>query len=407
MIKTERGNDTPVVIAGGGPAGMFLGYQLARASIATCVLEKHADFLRDFRGDTVHPSTLEILEQLGLLDGFADLPQQHVRELGVRLGQQLQPIANFRGLRPFDYLALVPQWDLLDFLAARARRFPGFDLRMRHEAIDLVWRENKVAGVRVRSPQGVGQIDARLVIACDGRGSTLREAAGLVPRQLGAPMDVLWFRLPKNGQDQAGAFGILAAGRMMVLLDRGAYWQAAYLVTKGSDAALRHRPLAELRQAIVETAPFLAEAVKALASWDDVKTLTVEVNRLATWHRPGLLLIGDAAHAMSPVGGVGINLAVQDAVAAANVLIPALRSCQPMASSVLEQVQRRRQPPVRLIQCLQCAAQNRIIRRVLDAESTPPTMPWLLRCLLHFQWVRRLPARLIGYGWRRERVEWL
>lgn len=396
----------PVVIVGGGPAGMMLGYQLACAGIATCVLEKHADFLRDFRGDTVHPSTLEILQQLDLLQGFEKLPQQRVQQLSVRMGEKLQPVIDLRGLQPFDFLALVPQWDLLDYIADKAAPFAHFDLRMRHEATELLIETGRVRGVRVRSPEGEGVLHGRLVIACDGRGSSMRAAAGLHATDLGAPMDVLWFRLPRDAQASDDTFAIVGSGQMMVLLNRDAYWQAAYVVPKGSDKAMRARPIDHLHEAIVKLAPFLAESVQAVKAWDSVKTLSVHVDRLDCWHRPGLLLIGDAAHAMSPIGGVGINLAVQDAVAAANVLIPALRANANLDDAVLDKVRQRRIGPVKLIQKLQVVIQKRLISRILRTSGTPPSMPLILRCLLRFRVIRNIPARVIGYGWRREHVQW-
>lgn len=407
MTSSDRSAEMkPVIIVGGGPAGMMLGYQLACAGIATCVLEKHADFLRDFRGDTVHPSTLEILQQLDLLHGFERLPQQRVQQLSVRMGEKLQPVIDLRGLQPFDYLALVPQWDLLDYIADKAAPFAHFDLRMRHEATELLMESGRVRGVRYRSPEGEGVLHGRLVVACDGRGSNMRTAAGLHATDLGAPMDVLWFRLPRETQASDETFAIVGSGQMMVLLNRDAYWQAAYVVPKGSDKAMRAQPVDHLQEAIINLAPFLADSVKAVESWDEVKTLAVHVDRLDCWHRPGLLLIGDAAHAMSPIGGVGINLAVQDAVAAANVLIPALRMDAVLDDDLLDKVRQRRIGPVKLLQKLQVVIQKRLISRILRNSDTPPAMPALLRFLLGFRVIRNIPARLIGYGWRREHVQW-
>lgn len=391
-------------IVGGGPAGMMLGLLLARAGAAVTVLEKHADFLRDFRGDTVHPSTLQLLAELGLADEFARLPQRRVEQISAVIGGRAQPIADFRGLRPYGHIALVPQWDLLDLLADAARRHPGFDLRLRHAATGLIHDGARVAGVEVATPTGPQALRADLVVACDGRHSTLRDAAGLAAREFGAPMDVLWFRLPRRASDPPDAFGIVARGRMMVLLDRGDYWQAAYLVAKGGDAALRAQPLGVLRAGVAALAPFLADRTTAIAGWEAVKTLSVQVNRLACWHRPGLLLIGDAAHAMSPIGGVGINLAIQDAVAAANLLAAPLAAGGPIDEALLAALQRRREWPVRLIQRLQLTAQRRLIARVLQAEGPPPRLPGPVRWLLGFRAVRRIPARLIGYGVRPEHV---
>ena len=403
---TSPPRTTRCCIAGGGPAGMVLGYLLARAGVPVVVLEKHADFLRDFRGDTVHPSTLQVLDEIGLLAAFDKLPHQKVDHLDMRFGNRVQPAIDFRGLRPFAYLALVPQWDFLDFIASEARRrYAHFDLRLRHEAVGLLEEGGRVSGVRVHTPEGEVQVRADVVVACDGRHSTLRAAAGLVARRdHAAPMDVMWFRLPRTPSDPQDTFGSFADGHMLVLLNRGDYWQTAYVVPKGSDAELRARPVQELRDSVEKLAPFFQGQTQALASWDDVKTLEVKVDRLARWTRPGLLLIGDAAHAMSPIGGVGINLAVQDAVAASNQLAPALLAGGPVDEAVLQRVQARREPPTRLIQAVQLQVQKRVISWALETSGTPMEVPALLRWLLRYQSVRNLPARLLGYGFRQEHV---
>ena len=371
---------TQCCVVGGGPAGMMLGLLLARGGVSVIVLEKHADFLRDFRGDTVHPSTLEILEQIGLLEAFQKLPQRREEQLFVRFAGGERPFGDFRGLHPFPYLALVPQWNFLDLLADSARGLPSFDLRMRTEGIGLLRDDTgRITGVRARDANGSLEIRADLVVACDGRGSAMRDAAGLAVDAFGAPMDVLWFRLPRRASDPDHTYGAPARGRMMVMLDRGDYWQAAYLIRKGSGATLRRRPLQEFRDLVAPLLPFEAARMDTVSDWEDVKQLEVRVDRLQRWHRPGLLLIGDAAHAMSPIGGVGINLAIQDAVAAANSIGPSLLAKRPIDETVLGRVQARRLLPTRLIQAVQRVLQKRVIAGILDEKPGDllPLPAWL------------------------------
>ncbi len=406
-------------IAGGGPAGMMLGFLLARAGVDVVVLEKHADFLRDFRGDTVHPSTLELIAELGLLDDFLARPHQELPRLqGVINGNQVT-IADFAHLPTrCRFIALMPQWDFLSFLAEHGRRYPGFRVLMRAEVTDLIEEGGRIAGVRAATPDGPLEIRADLVVGADGRRSTVRARAGLAVRDFGAPIDVLWMRLSKRADDPDAALGRFAAGRLLVTIDRGDYWQCGLVIAKGGFDALRARGLPALRDDIVAIAPFLRDRVGELETWDDVKLLTVTIDRLRRWYRPGLLCIGDAAHAMSPMGGVGINLAVQDAVAAANLLAAPLRAGT-AGERDLAAVQRRRELPVRLIQALQVFAQNRIFRNVpgSNASTTPPAaasaapprggvglLPIPLRLLRRFPFLSRFPARVVGLGFRPEHV---
>ncbi|GAC1549808.1 MAG: FAD-dependent oxidoreductase [Beijerinckiaceae bacterium] len=395
---------TQCVIVGGGPAGMMLGYLLARAGVAVTVLEKHADFLRDFRGDTVHPSTLEIMHELGLADRLLALPHQKLYRLSGGVGDALFPIADLSHLPVhYPFIAFMPQWDFLDFLAAEARKFPNFRLLMRHEATGIITRSSdRVDGIRAHSPDGDVAIKADLVVAADGRHSVIRASGGFAVEDIGAPMDVLWFRLSRKPSDPEQSAGRFGNGAIFVTIERGDYWQCGYVIPKGSIAEIHRRGLAAFRADIAGQAPFLADRVAEIQSFDDVKLLTVGVDRLERWHRPGLLCIGDAAHTMSPVGGVGINVAIQDAVAAANLLAAPLRDGT-SGDENLAAVQARRELPVRIIQSLQIIIQKRVISRVL-ARSGPMKPPMLLRILAAFPILQRIPARLIGLGFRREHV---
>ena len=390
-------------IAGGGPAGMMLGLLLVRAGIDVVVLEKHSDFLRDFRGDTIHPSTLEVLHELGLLEEFLKLPHQKAHELGAYIGDTAIPLADFSHLpTQCKFVAFIPQWDFLNFLAQQATHYPHFDLRMSTEATDLIEDSGRVVGVRAQTPSGRLEIRADLVVAADGRASILREKAGLQVQDLGAPMDVLWFRLSRRPDNPEQTMGRFAAQQIFIMISRGEYWQCGYVIPKGAIEQIRARGLEAFRTNITTIASFVGDRVTELRDWDDMSVLSVRVDRLRRWYRPGLLCIGDAAHAMSPVGGVGINLAIQDAVAAANALSQALRTKQ-LAIDHLRRVQRRRELPTRVTQRFQVVIQNRIISRVLKrgGELKPP---FFLRMLARFPVLRRVPARLIGIGIRPEHV---
>jgi 2-polyprenyl-6-methoxyphenol hydroxylase-like FAD-dependent oxidoreductase len=395
--------ETCCCIAGGGPAGMMLGFLLARAGVDVVVLEKHADFFRDFRGDTVHPSTLQLMYELGLLDEFLKLPHQKVEKLTAQIGADRIRIADFTHLPTHcKFVALMPQWDFLDFLADHAKRYRTFDLRMQAEATELIEESGRVVGLRAKTPDGTLTIRADLVVGADGRHSTVREKAGLTSDDYGAPMDVLWFRVTRKPSDNADTFGHVEAGKMLVMLDRGAYWQCAYVIPKGGIETVKAKGLDAFRDAVVGMSPFLADRIGELKSWDDVKLLTVTVDRLRQWSRPGLICIGDAAHAMSPIGGVGINVAVQDAVAAANRLAAPLKSGT-LTDGDLQAIQDRRTLPVRFTQWLQLTAQNRVVRRVLKSERRPKP-PLVFKLFGIFPLLQRIPARLLGIGIRPEHV---
>jgi len=395
---------TQCCIAGGGPAGMMLGFLLARAGVRVVVLEKHADFLRDFRGDTVHPSTLELIYELGLLDEFLKLPHRTVDRLSLQVGNQRVRLIDLTHLpTQCKFIALMPQWDFLNFLAAHGRRYGQFDLRMRAEATDLIEQTDQVAGVRVKTPDGELTVEADLVVGCDGRHSTIREKAGLQSDDYGAPMDALWFRVTRRDSDGADVFGHIEAGALLVMLDRGDYWQCAFVIPKGGIDRVKADGIEAFRSRVVALSPFLADRVGELKSFDDIKLLSVMVNRLRQWWRPGLICIGDAAHAMSPIGGVGINIAVQDAVAAANRLAAPLKAGT-MTSGHLQAIQARRDFPARMTQKIQLTMQNRIIGPALRATREPKP-PLLFKLFDAFPVLRRIPARLLAIGIQPEHVQ--
>jgi 2-polyprenyl-6-methoxyphenol hydroxylase-like FAD-dependent oxidoreductase len=471
-------------IAGGGPAGIMLAYLLARASIEVLVLEKHADFLRDFRGDTIHPSTLEVLHDLGIVDDFLKLPHDELRDIGVQIGEVHVTVADFTHLPTHcKFVSLMPQWDFLNFMVAHAKRYPEFNLRMQAEVTGLILDGDRVAGVRAKTQFGPLEVRAELVIGADGRRSIVREQAGLQVENLGSPIDILWMRISRKPSDPVQTFGHVDSGRILVQIQRGDYWQCAFVIPKGGFDPMRELGLPAFHEEIARLSPYLRERVGELRSWDDIKLLTVTVDRLKQWYRPGLLCIGDAAHAMSPIGGVGINLAIQDAVASANILAPAFRrgsipgavllmdalnsemspgdSALPEALAMgltpatarapgahidssflrgglnndsaprdgkvgraeprnravpeaetarsavteddLANVQRRREFPTRMTQRMQLLIQNRVIGRVLATKGRV-AVPWVIKLLIHFPVLRRIPAYVVGTGFRPERV---
>jgi 2-polyprenyl-6-methoxyphenol hydroxylase-like FAD-dependent oxidoreductase len=400
----DRSIPTRCCIAGGGPAGIMLGYLLARAGVDVVVLEKHADFFRDFRGDTVHPSTLELMYELGLLDEFLKLPHQKLETVTGQVGGEHLRFIDFRHLPTHcKYIAMMPQWDFLNFLASQSRRYNSFDLHMSAEVTELIEHDSRILGVRAKTPDGILTVRADLVVGADGRHSTVRERAGLQSDDYGAPMDVLWFRISRKPGDSTDTFGHIEAGKLMVMLDRGDYWQCAYVIPKGRANQIKAEGLQAFQRRVVEMSPFLADRVDELQDWDrDIKLLTVTVDRLRQWWRPGLLCIGDAAHAMSPIGGVGINMAVQDAVAAANRLAGPL-AARTVTDDDLRAIEERRTLPVRFTQWMQLTIQNRIISRVLESQERPKP-PVLFKAFNVFPVLRRVPARLLGLGIRPEHV---
>jgi 2-polyprenyl-6-methoxyphenol hydroxylase-like FAD-dependent oxidoreductase len=395
---------TTCCIAGGGPAGVMLGFLLARAGVEVTVLEKHKDFFRDFRGDTIHPSTLEVIYELGLLEDLLRQPHDELRGIEAHFGERVLHLADLTHLPTHcKFIAFMPQWDFLNFLSRHAEKFPQFRLRMETEVTDLLLENGRVAGVKACTPEGTLELRAEVVVAADGRSSTVRERSGLELIDLGAPIDVLWFRVAKKAGDPPQAFGFVGAGQFMVLINRGDYWQCAYVIRKGSFEERQQRGLQAFQEEVARCAPFLADRTAEIAQWDDVKLLSVKVNHLRQWYREGLLCIGDAAHAMSPVGGVGINLAIQDAVATANLLAPKLRDHK-LSVEDLKAVQDRRERAAMWTQRVQVFLHTHLLERVFDSEKTIAP-PLLLSITERFPQLRRIPARMVGMGYRPEHID--
>jgi 2-polyprenyl-6-methoxyphenol hydroxylase-like FAD-dependent oxidoreductase len=395
---------TKCCVVGGGPAGMMLGYLLGRAGIQTLVLEKHADFFRDFRGDTVHPSTLQVMDELGLIDGFLKLPHQRLQRMEGQFGNESIRIADLSRLKvKYPFVAFMPQWDFLNFLRESGRRFASLNVMMNANATDLIWSGDQVVGVKADTPEGPVEIRAALTIGCDGRHSVIRQCAGLEVEEIGAPMDVLWFRAGRRGCEHESLFARVQPGKMLITFDRGDYWQCAYVIPKGQYDLVRARGLDAFRNDVIGMAPILASGILDVKIWDDVKLLTVAINRLKRWTRPGLLCIGDAAHAMSPVGGVGVNLAIQDAVATANLLAAKLAGGCP-SEPELDAVRCRREFPVRMTQAMQVVVQNKIVSVALKPGDRPLRAPMFARVVNAIPWLQGVTARYVALGVRPEHV---
>jgi len=395
---------TTCCIVGGGPAGIMLGFLLARAGVDITVLEKHKDFFRDFRGDTIHPSTLQLLYELGLLDEFLALPHQQLTELAMAIGGQTLPISDFTHLPTHaKFIALMPQWDFLNFLSSQAAKLPTFHLLMEHEATGLIETRNRVTGVRANTPAGPVEINATLVVGCDGRHAITRVSGHLPLHNTGVPVDILWFRLSRHDGEPENALGNINFGNYLILINRGDYYQCGFIIAKDTFAT-RVQPagLDAFRQSLVHLVPFLSDRVHEITSWDQLKLLSIQVNRLTRWHSPGLLCIGDAAHAMSPVGGIGINLAIQDAVAAARILAPALKTGNIVTELTLAHIQSRRELPTRITQRFQVMVHYFLNRTLGHPAAIKP--PLLLRFLSPHPTFRRFMARFIGMGVRPEHI---
>lgn len=390
-------------IAGGGPAGIMLGYLLARTGVDVVVLEKWPDFFRDFRGDTIHPSTMDLLHELGLLEEFLKLPHNEMTRMTLHIGDDTVTLADFRHMRArCPFIAFIPQWDFLNFLADKGRQFPSFRLMMATEALDVLREGGRVVGVRAKSKSGEHEIHSKLVVGADGRHSTIREKVGYAVEDLGVPIDVLWFRVSRTDKDDQQSLGRVDGGRILVMLDRREYWQCAYVIKKDSFETIQSNGLDAFKAHIAETAHMDESALREVDSWDKVKLLSVTVDHVKEWAREGVLVIGDAAHAMSPIGGVGINYAIQDAVAAANVLIPAFRDGG-VSLPVLARIQARREKAVRRMQKFQVYVQDKILGAFLGNPGKG--MPWFFRVFNWFPILRRIPAHFIGYGFQTEHLD--
>ncbi len=400
---TQKRIKTQCCIAGGGPAGMMLGYLLARKGIKVIVLEKWGDFFRDFRGDTIHPSIMNILEELDLLEDFFKLPHEKTYQIGFQMNGEMRILADFKKTKiKHPFIAFVPQWDFLNFIAKQAKKYPNFDLRMETQATGLIKQKGKVIGLRATHKKETLEIQADLVVGADGRSSIIRKKSGLEVKDYGAPMDVLWFRISRKPNDPSQSFGCLEKGRILVMIQRDDYWQAGFVVNKGRVKKIKAQGIRSFRQYVQATAPFLGDRVDEIKSWKQVKSLVVEVNRLKHWSKDGLICIGDAAHAMSPVGGLGINVAIQDAVAAANVLVPAFRKGVP-ALADLKKIQRRRNFPVKLMQRLQLFLQKRLIGKILKGKGNTQ-VPLIFKAFQRFSFLKKWPAYIIGIGPRPEHL---
>jgi len=396
---------TRCCIAGGGPAGIVLGYLLARAGIDVIVLEKWPDFFRDFRGDTIHPSTMEVLHELGLLEDFLRLPHQKTRRMTLKIGEEDITVADFTHVRArCPYIAFIPQWDFLNFMAAQARKYPHFKLLMHTEAMQLIEENGKVAGIIAQGPDGPLEIRAQVTVGADGRHSTVREKSKLPLVESGVPIDVLWFKLPATGADPERSFGYIDEGRAMVTLDRSDYWQCAFIIAKGDFDEIKKEGLEKFRMMIARMAPFFSGVVREIDTWDKVKFLSVTIDYLTQWYKPGLLMIGDSAHAMSPIGGVGINLAIQDAVAAGNVLIPAFKKGIPEEKDFAA-IQERRRFPTRMTQRLQVFMQDRFLQPYMHQRTHVAEAPWQLKLLNQLPILRSISARIVGIGFRPEHIK--
>src|ERR1700761_4237710 len=393
-----------VCVVGGGPAGVMCGYLLARAGVDVVVLEKHGDFLRDFRGDTVHPSTLEVLWELGLLDGFLARKHQQYPQIGGNFDGATAPIGDFSRLPTHcKFVALMPQWDFLNYLTEEGQKFSTFRMLMKYQGTDLIEEDGRIVGVTGTSPSGPFEVRATLTIGADGRHSIVRERAGFQIEDLGAPIDVVWMRLPKYPRNPEYMLGHLKPGKMLVTIDRAEYWQCAMVIRKDTFEQVKQRGIQKFRDDIGDVAPFLRDRTNALRDWNDVSLLSVRVDRLRKWWRPGLLCIGDSAHAMSPVGGIGINLAIQDAVATANICGDRLRESA-LVDGTLEVVQMQRMPPTKWTQALQVQAHKRVVEPTLDGKISYKPLPLPLRLFDRYPWLRQFPARIIGMGFRPEHV---